>query len=481
MDDASLYETVIGLEIHLQLNTVSKMFCRCQSGVGNESPANSAICPLCSGQPGALPVINEEAVKLAVRAGIALNARVNKISIFARKNYFYPDLPKGYQISQDDKPIIENGFIEINAENGAKPKKINIIRAHLEEDAGKSTHGAANASLIDFNRSGVPLLEIVSAPDINSPAQAYNYLTEFKSLMKWLDISDCDMEKGELRVDVNVSIKPVGSAKLGVRAEIKNLNSFKAVKDSLTYEISRQKEILSAGGALTQQTMLWDEKTGKTSVMRDTETAQEYRYFPEPDLPPLIIETQFIEDIKKQMPELPAARRARFIRDYGLSPYDAGVLTMSRAVADYFEKAVSSGATPKNAANWIGTDILGKLNAENKEISQSPLPARELAGLIKYIEKGTISVKIARDIFGKVWRGAGSVEALVVSSGSQISDAAQLEIWAKEAIAENPKAAADIKAGNPKAVGALVGGVMRKSCGKANPAVLNRIINELLK
>ncbi len=472
------FESVIGLEIHVQLNTESKMFCSCPSGAKADLPPNTAVCPLCSGQPGVLPVLNKQAVKLAVKAGFGFNATINQMSVFARKNYFYPDLPKGYQISQDDKPVVQRGFVEIQTAEGTK--RINITRAHLEEDAGKSMH-TGNASLIDLNRAGVPLLEIVSEPDMRSADEAYAYLTSLKSIMQWLEISNCDMEKGELRVDVNLSLRPVGQKEFGTRIEIKNLNSFKAVKDALNYEITRQAEVLSSGGKIRQETRLWSDADGKTEVMRSKETAQEYRYFPEPDLPPLYISAEEIAQVKAAMPLLPAQRRAFFEQQYGLNSYDAGVLTITRQTADYFEEAVKLGATPKTAANWIGTDILGKLNAEHKEIGESPIKAKDLAELIKYIESGKISTKMARDIFAKAWESGKSVKELVESSGeTQVSDEAQLEAWAKEALEQSPKAVADYKAGNIKAVGALVGLVMKKSKGKANPAVLNQIFAKLL-
>jgi len=473
------FEPVIGLEIHLQLNTKSKMFCACPSGAKTALAPNTALCPLCAGLPGTLPAVNKEAVILAVKAGLGLNAKINRKSVFARKNYFYPDLPKGYQITQDDKPVVEHGFVEIAAEGGA-PKKINITRAHLEEDAGKSFH-AGDYSLIDLNRSGVPLLEIVSAPDMRTAQEAYNYLTSLKSIMQWLDISGADMEKGELRVDVNLSLRPKGAEKFGTRIEIKNLNSFKAVKEALAYEITRQAQVLGSGGQIAQQTMLWNEDTGATEAMRTKETAQEYRYFPEPDLPPLIIEETLVEEIKKSLPPLPAQKRAFYTEQYGLSAYDAGVMTLSKEISSFFDDALKHGASPKAAANWIATDILGKLNAENKEITQSPVKAADLADLIKYIETGKISGKMAKDIFAQAWASGKPIKELVETSGaSQISDEAQLEGWAKEAIAQNPKAAAEFKAGNAKAVGALMGIVMKLSKGKANPAVLNKIFEKLI-
>ncbi len=473
------FEPVIGLEIHVQLNTKSKMFCSCPSGAKADMAPNTAVCPLCSGQPGVLPVINKEAVMIALRAGFGINAEINEISVLARKNYFYPDLPKGYQISQDDKPIIKHGFIEIETENG-ETKKINITRAHLEEDAGKSTHGE-DCSLIDLNRAGVPLLEIVSEPDMRSPQEAYNYLVSLKKILQWLEVSNCDMEKGELRVDVNLSLRPKGTEKFGTRIEIKNLNSFKAVKDALTYEIKRQSELLNNGGTVTQQTMLWDEAEGVTHVMRSKETAQEYRYFPEPDLPPLKVTDEMLEEVKKSMPVLPAKKREYYETELGLNAYDSKLITSSRALCDYFEQVVKAGAQPKNAVNWIGSDLMGKLNAAGKEITETPVKAADLAALINYIQSGKISSKMAKEIFAKAFETGKSVKELVESSGaSQISDETALEAWAKEALAANPKAVADIKSGNGKAIGALVGAVMKMSKGKANPAVLNKIFMKLI-
>ncbi|MDR0953520.1 MAG: Asp-tRNA(Asn)/Glu-tRNA(Gln) amidotransferase subunit GatB [Elusimicrobiota bacterium] len=476
------FESVIGLEIHTQLSTESKMFCACPNAAAELAP-NTAICPLCSGQPGVLPVINSRAVALATIAGRALNARVNEVSVFARKNYFYPDLPKGYQITQDDKPIIEDGFIEIQNKDGEK-KKIKIIRAHLEEDAGKSMHGG-DSSLIDFNRAGVPLLEIVSAPDIRSGDEAYQYLTALKCLLQWFNISSADMEKGELRVDVNLSLMPKGSTVFGTRTEIKNLNSFKAVKDGINYEISRQAEVLSSGGKINQETRLWNEAEGKTLVMRVKETAQEYRYFPEPDLPPLKLTPAYIKEIQATMPLGPAEKRQEYMEKYQFSAYDAGVMTLSRDISNFFEQTLVETKKPTQAkaiANWIGTDILGKLNAENKEITQSPLKPSDLAALLGFIESGKISGKMAKEIFAKAWASGKTINELVeASGGGQISDASQLEAWATEAIAENQKAALDVKAGNLKAIGALVGNVMKKSKGKANPALLNEILMKLLE
>lgn len=477
------FEPVIGLEIHVQLASKTKLFCSCPNGVGDETKPNSAICPRCTGQPGVLPVLTEDAVELAVKAGLALGCKVNEYSTFSRKHYFYPDLPKGYQITQYDKPINGAGSIEITfgPKENLQKKKIGIHHAHLEEDASKSSH-FDNYSLIDFNRSGCPLLEIVSMPDMRSPEEAYAYLTEIKRLMKWVDASNCDMEKGELRVDVNVSLRPVGQEKFGTRCEIKNLNSFKAVKDALHYEINRQTELLNAGGHVVQETRLWDKEENVTRPMRSKEDALDYRYFPEPDLPPLVLKHDWLERVKAQMPELPAQKEAKFMAA-GLNAYDAGVLTSSLDIARYFEE-VTAGKTVsvKTASNWIQTDLLGMLNAEKKEISQSPISAKVLAELLEMVESGKITRRQGREVFDKIWTNGGSPKAIVEASGMvQVSDEGQLEAWAKEAIAATPKAVADYKKGNKAAIGALVGAVMRKSKGKANPAMLSKTLARLLE
>ena len=476
------FEPVIGLEIHVQLASKTKLFCSCPNGVGDETKPNSAICPRCTGQPGVLPVLTEGAVELAVKAGLALGCKVNEYSTFSRKHYFYPDLPKGYQITQYDKPINGDGSIEITfgPKEHLQKKKIGIHHAHLEEDASKSSH-FDNYSLIDFNRSGCPLLEIVSMPDMRSPEEAYAYLTEIKRLMKWVDASNCDMEKGELRVDVNVALRPVGQEKFGTRCEIKNLNSFKAVKDALHYEINRQTELLNAGGHVVQETRLWDKEENVTRPMRSKEDALDYRYFPEPDLPPLVLKHDWLERVKAQMPELPAQKEAKFMAA-GLNAYDAGVLTSSLDIARYFEEVTANkGVSVKTASNWIQTDLLGMLNAEKKEISQSPISAKVLAELLEMVENGKITRRQGREVFDKIWTNGGSPKAIVEASGMvQVSDEGQLEAWAKEAIAATPKAVADYKKGNKAAIGALVGAVMRKSKGKANPAMLSKTLARLL-
>ncbi|MBT3955562.1 MAG: Asp-tRNA(Asn)/Glu-tRNA(Gln) amidotransferase subunit GatB [Elusimicrobiaceae bacterium] len=473
------WQAVIGLEIHVQLNTKSKLFCGCESNYEKNKPTNTTVCPVCTGQPGALPVLNEDAVKLSVKAALSLNCKINHQSVFARKNYFYPDLPKGYQITQHDKPLAEFGYVEILTDEGQK-KKINITRAHMEEDAGKSMHKNEH-SLIDYNRSSMPLLEIVSEPDINSSVEAYNYLTVLKEMLIWTGISNCDMEKGELRVDVNVSLKEPKAKELGVKVEIKNLNSFRAVKDALVHEIKRQSDLLDRGEKIFQETRLWEDETGNTHAMRGKEEAKDYRYFPEPDLKPLVLEEHYINDVKKTLPEFAHQKQARFEKQYKLSDYDAKLLTINSNTADYFEEVMKCKVQSKNAANWIGSDILGKVNEHKISILDIPINPKNLAELIKFVEGGTISIKQAREVFEKMWQSSKPAKDIIEKHGfSQLSDEGQLETWAKEAIKGNPKAVEDIKRGNQKAVGALVGYVMKQSKGKANPGVVNKVFAKLL-
>lgn len=476
------FEPVIGLEIHVQLGSKTKLFCSCPNGVGDDTKPNTAICPVCAGHPGVLPVLTEGALELAVRAGLSMNCKTNETSSFSRKHYFYPDLPKGYQITQNEEPINGAGYIEITfgPKENLQKKRIGIHHAHLEEDAAKSSH-FADHSLVDYNRAGCPLLEIVSMPDLRSPDEAYAYLTEIKRLMRWVGASNCDMEKGELRVDVNISLRPKGQEKFGTRAEIKNLNSFKAVRDALNYEINRQTELLNAGGQVKQETRLWDKEELVTKPMRSKEDALDYRYFPEPDLPPVVLQHDWLENVKANMPELPAAKEARFMKA-GLSAYDAGVLTSSREIAAYFEEVVKGGKVSlKTASNWIQTDLLGVLNAEKKEIQDSPIPAARLAELLELVESGKINRKQGRDVFDEIWK-TGEAPAVVVQKRGmvQVSDEGQLEAWAKAAIEANPKAVADYKKGNKAAIGALVGGVMKLSKGKANPRIISQLLGKLL-
>ncbi|MBD9149681.1 MAG: Asp-tRNA(Asn)/Glu-tRNA(Gln) amidotransferase subunit GatB [Spirochaetia bacterium] len=476
------FEPVIGLEIHVQLGSKTKLFCSCPNGVGDDTKPNTAICPVCAGHPGVLPVLTEGALELAVRAGLSMNCKTNETSSFSRKHYFYPDLPKGYQITQNEEPINGAGYIEITfgPKENLQKKRIGIHHAHLEEDAAKSSH-FADHSLVDYNRSGCPLLEIVSMPDLRSPDEAYAYLTEIKRLMRWVGASNCDMEKGELRVDVNISLRPKGQEKFGTRAEIKNLNSFKAVRDALNYEINRQTELLNAGGQVKQETRLWDKEELVTKPMRSKEDALDYRYFPEPDLPPVVLQHDWLENVKANMPELPAAKEARFMKA-GLSAYDAGVLTSSREIAAYFEEVVQGGKVSlKTASNWIQTDLLGVLNAEKKEIQDSPIPAARLAELLELVESGKINRKQGRDVFDEIWKTGEAPAAVVQKRGMvQVSDEGQLEAWAKAAIEANPKAVADYKKGNKAAIGALVGGVMKLSKGKANPRIISQLLGKLL-
>ena len=476
------FEPVIGLEIHVQLGSKTKLFCSCPNGVGDDTKPNTAICPVCAGHPGVLPVLTEGALELAVRAGLSMNCKTNETSSFSRKHYFYPDLPKGYQITQNEEPINGAGYIEITfgPKENLQKKRIGIHHAHLEEDAAKSSH-FADHSLVDYNRAGCPLLEIVYMPDLRSPDEAYAYLTEIKRLMRWVGASNCDMEKGELRVDVNISLRPKGQEKFGTRAEIKNLNSFKAVRDALNYEINRQTELLNAGGQVKQETRLWDKEELVTKPMRSKEDALDYRYFPEPDLPPVVLQHDWLENVKANMPELPAAKEARFMKA-GLSAYDAGVLTSSREIAAYFEEVVKGGKVSlKTASNWIQTDLLGVLNAEKKEIQDSPIPAARLAELLELMESGKINRKQGRDVFDEIWKTGEAPAAVVQKRGMvQVSDEGQLEAWAKAAIEANPKAVADYKKGNKAAIGALVGGVMKLSKGKANPRIISQLLGKLL-
>ncbi len=476
------FEPVIGLEIHVQLASHTKLFCACPNGVSEDTKPNTAVCPICLGHPGVMPVLTEGALELAVRAGLAMNCQTNKYSSFSRKHYFYPDLPKGYQITQYDEPINGAGYIEITygPKDNLQKKRIGIHHAHLEEDAAKSSH-EAEYSLVDYNRAGDPLLEIVSMPDMRSPDEAYAYLTEIKRLMRWVGASNCDMEKGELRVDVNISLRPKGQEQFGTRAEIKNLNSFKGVRDALIYEINRQTEILNNGGKVKQETRQWDKVELVTKPMRSKEDALDYRYFPEPDLPPVILQDDWLKHVQEEMPELPASKEARFMKA-GLSAYDAGVLTSSREISTYFEEVTKSGKVSlKTASNWIQTDLLGLLHAEKKEIEDSPIPAAKLAELLELTESGKINRKQAREVFEEIYKNGGNPAEIVEKRGMvQVSDEGQLEEWAKAAIAANPKAVADYQKGNKAAIGALVGGVMKLSKGKANPRVISQLLAKLL-
>ncbi|MBI5246988.1 MAG: Asp-tRNA(Asn)/Glu-tRNA(Gln) amidotransferase subunit GatB [Elusimicrobia bacterium] len=475
------YELVIGLEVHCQLATKTKLFCGCGTDGIGQTP-NSRVCPLCTAQPGVLPVLNKRAVELAFQAAMALDCKLNEQSIFARKNYFYPDLPKAYQISQYDQPFSEHGRLTIHV-NGAA-KTIGITRIHMEEDAGKLVHDLGDGSLVDLNRSGVPLIEIVSEPDMRSSDEAYAYLTALKEVIQFTGSSRCDMEKGEMRCDANVSVRRAGAKEFGTRTETKNLNSFKNVKDAIDAEFRRQVEIVESGGKITQETRLWDATTQTGRSMRSKEDAHDYRYFPDPDLVPLVADPQWLAKLKAALPELPAKKRARFIGELGLSSYDSEVLTGDKALADYFEKAVAAApaGSAKTVSNLLTTEMLGRLNAEGKTVAQSPVAAAHLGGLAALIATGTLSSKGAKDVFAKMWETGRDPKALVEELGlSQVSDDKQVMEWVQQALAANPKAAADLKGGKDAAIGSIVGGVMKLSKGKANPALVNKLIKEAVK
>ena len=472
------YETVIGLEIHSELKTNTKIFCGCATTFGAEQ--NTNVCPVCLGLPGVLPVINKRVVEFAIKAGIALNCKINNFSKFDRKNYYYPDLPKNFQTSQFDLPIAEFGYVDIEVDG--KVKRIRITRIHMEEDAGKLVHSGTTikdsaSSNVDYNRTGVPLIEIVSEPDISSPAEARAYMEKVKSVLEYLDVSNCKMEEGNLRADVNVSLRKVGATELGTKAEMKNLNSFKMIENALAYEIERQEEILDDGGHIVQETRTWDDAKGITLSMRTKEAAQDYRYLPEPDLLPIITTDEEIEEYRRGLPELPDARKERFMEKFDLSSYDALVLTTSRQMADYFDAAVRNGADAKLVANWIMGDLSKHLNLENKDISESLVTAENLAAMVTLISKGTISSKIAKTVFEQMWKTGDDPEKIVKEKGLvQITDTKAIEEIVDAVIAANPKPVEDYKGGNAKSIGFLVGQVMKQSKGKANPGVVNDIL-----
>ncbi len=436
------YEVVIGLEVHAQLLTHSKVFCRCSAAFGAES--NTQTCPICTGMPGVLPVINREAVSFAIKTALTVGATIQPLNRFARKNYFYPDLPKGYQISQYEQPLATGGKLAIEV-NG-QTKEIGITRIHMEEDAGKLFHGEnlgdPEASFVDFNRCGVPLLEIVSEPDLRSPEEARLYLQKLRQLLRYLEVCDGNMEEGSFRCDANVSIRPVGSKELGTKAELKNMNSFRHVKHALEYEVARQQEALEAGEAIVQETRLWDPSKSITISMRSKEEAQDYRYFPEPDLVPLVVDEAWLEEVRSTLPELPDAKRARFESVYGLPAYDAGVLTATRVLADYYEAAVGAFAgDPKMVSNWVMSELLGLLNRDGKEIGESPVGPGDLAGLLRLMADGAISGKIAKEVFEEMYATGRDAEAIVEEGGlEQISDTGELEALVVQVLSENPDA-----------------------------------------
>jgi aspartyl-tRNA(Asn)/glutamyl-tRNA(Gln) amidotransferase subunit B len=479
------YEAVIGLEIHTHLKTKSKMFCACSTEFGKQP--NSSTCPVCTGQPGALPVLNKEAVNLAIRCGLALNCAINKKSVFARKNYFYPDLPKGYQISQFDLPITSNGFVNINLGDGAE-KRIGITRAHLEEDAGKLVHqGAegiegATASQVDLNRSSVPLLEIVSEPDIRSAEEARAYLDKIKSILQFAGVSDANMEEGKLRCDANVSIRPLGQKEFGVKVEIKNMNSFRAVERAIKIEIERQKQLLAGGQTVAQETRSYDEAAGKTVSMRSKEESHDYRYCPEPDLLPLLIDDAWIDRIKKELPELAEQRMKRYQDEYGISVYDARVLNLDKAVSDFFDAAAKLyGGDKKTIVNWLTTDVLGYLKTENLELPQTKLTPENLTEMLGLIDNKTISGKIGKELIVKMLKTGASAKQLVETGGlRQITDENALQKIVQETLDANPKQLEQFRTGKTALKGYFVGETMKKTKGQASPQLVNQILDKLL-
>jgi aspartyl-tRNA(Asn)/glutamyl-tRNA(Gln) amidotransferase subunit B len=475
------YEPVIGLEVHAQLKTATKAFCGCSSRFGD--PPNSNVCPVCLGLPGALPVLNRRALELALRASLALHCGVQERSRFARKNYFYPDLPKGYQISMYELPLATAGWLELELDDTRK--RIGITRLHLEEDAAKAMHegfpDSDRNTYIDFNRCGVPLMEIVSEPDLRSPAEAYVYLTTLKQVLEYTEVSDCNMEKGSLRCDANVSVRPRGADKFGTKAEVKNLNSFRYLQRALEYEIERQIGALEAGGKIEQETRLWNVPEGRTEPMRSKEFAHDYRYFPDPDLLPVGITDAWKTEIAKAMPELPEAKRARFVAAYGLTSYDAGVLTATRALADYFETAVRAGAPPKLAARWISTELLRRLNDTGEEISACRVRPESLAELLRLVEGGEITVASGKKVFAGMFETGKPAKEIIAAEGlAQISDASEIERVCREVIARSPENAAKYRAGNEGVFKYFVGQVMRETRGQADPQRVNDALKRLL-
>ena len=477
------YEAVIGLEIHCELKTKTKIFCGCATGFGAEQ--NTHVCPVCLGLPGVLPTVNRRVVEFGIKAGLATNCTINPYSKFDRKNYYYPDLPKNWQTSQYDLPIAEHGWVDIDVDG--KKKRIRLTRIHMEEDAGKLVHSGTTikdsiTSNVDYNRTGVPLLEIVSEPDMSSAEEARIYMEKIKSIMEYIDVSNCRMEEGNLRADVNVSIRPAGSQELGTRTEMKNINSFKGLVDAIDYEIERQTEVLEDGGHVVQETRTWDPARGITLSMRSKENAHDYRYMPEPDLPPIITSDETIEKYRAELPELPDARRARYEKDYGLGDYDAAMITSTRAMAEYYDAVIATGADPKLAANWMMSDLSKKLNEEGITIEKSPVDAQRLGEMIQLIMKDTISGKIAKKVFTEMWTNPDAPEKIVKDKGLvQITDTGAIESAVDAAIAANPKAVAEYQGGKKKALGALVGQVMKATKGKANPQMVNKMLVEKLK
>jgi aspartyl-tRNA(Asn)/glutamyl-tRNA(Gln) amidotransferase subunit B len=470
------FETVIGLEIHAQLKTKSKIFCGCSTEFG--APPNTHTCQICLGMPGVLPVLNKKVVEYSIKMGLATDSTINTFNQFARKNYFYPDLPKGYQTSQFDLPIVEFGKVEIEVDG--KKKVIGITRMHMEEDAGKLVHDDREpVSYVDLNRTGTPLLEIVSEPDMRSPEEAYAYLRKLHAILRYLDICDGNMQEGSFRCDANISLRPIGQEKLGTRTELKNMNSFKNVQAALEYEVRRQRDVLLDGGEVSQETLLWNPDTNRTASMRSKEEAHDYRYFPCPDLIPIVIEESWIEEIRKTLPELPDARKSRFVSEYELPEYDAALLTASRVLADYFEEVVKKGVKAKKASNWIMTEFLREL--KGADVSSSKVSSEQLAALLVMVDDGTISGKIAKIVFLEMM-DSGKDATVVVKEKNlvQVSDQGELLVIVQEIIVANPGQAKDFKNGKTKLMGYFVGQLMQKTKGKANPKVANELFSKEL-
>jgi len=475
------YETVIGLEVHVELKTRSKIFCDSTTEFGGEP--NTHVCPVCMGLPGVLPVVNKNVVEYAIRAALALNCHIASYSKFDRKNYYYPDMPKNYQISQYDLPIAEHGYL--NIEVNGETRRIGITRLHMEEDTGKLVHQGTITttpfSLVDYNRAGVPLIEIVSEPDLRSPEEAYEYLNKLKAIIQYTGVSDCKMEEGSLRCDANVSVRPAGSKEFGTKTEIKNMNSFKALQKALTYEVERQIEVLEEGGRIVQETRTWDEGKGVTLSMRSKEYAHDYRYLPDPDLVPMVIDREWVENIKRSLPELPDDRKERYVSEFGLPAYDAMVLTNTKELADYFEACVAAYSNPKAVSNWVMGDLSRLLNANNTDITSCPIKPEQLAAMLQLIEKGTISGKIAKTVFEEMFASGKDAETIVKEKGLvQISDEGAIAAIVDDVIAKNQKSVEDYRAGKDRALGFLVGQVMKASKGKANPELVNKLLKERL-